>query len=371
VDEGDSPLVGKRVGFAGRLLSCDRRRAHQLVSSAGGRVSRRGARLDYLVLGAAASARGEPSRRAARRAAQRLTEQQFLSLLGSALRDDQAEDLLDTGLVAASAAARLYPRVTWSRRQSLARRGLVRPVALSNGVAYRFGDLRVLREVDELLSAGLSLQQTIHRVAPRVRGQLAFRFPLEGVIPRPRRIEVRLEPDSADAWFDIGFFADRERSGYPRAIAAYERALRIDPHHVPALINLGNIYYELADYERARSIYARATLIDSENPRTHFNLGNACDELGDLLGAARAYRAALALWPRYADAHFNFALVAEKLGNPRVARKHWRRFLELEPRSEWAAVARSHLGERALGSPPGPDSPPAGRNGTPSSGRRS
>ena len=363
MEEGYSPLAGKRVGFVGRLLSCDRRAAHELVRSVGGRVARRGGRLDYVVLGAGAERRS--GRMPAARTAATLSEVQFLALVGNTRRlaqgaagDAVTEPGLD-GLIAATAAARLYPRVTWSRRQSLARRGLVRPIALSNGLAYRFRDLRVLREVDELLSAGLSLKQTIHRVAPRVRGQLAFRFPRAGLTPRPRRVEVRLEPDSADAWFDIGFFADRDRSSYPTAIAAYERALKIDPDHVPALINLGNIYYELGDYPRARSIYARATAVDVDNPRTHFNLGNACDEMGDLLGAARAYRRALALWPTYSDAHFNFALVAEKLGSHAIARKHWQRFLELEPESEWAAVARSHLGEPAPARPRSSSNPPA------------
>lgn len=350
-----SPLSGKRVGFAGRLLSCDRRLAHQLVLGAGGRVAR-GRTLDYLVL-------GNGGRSSVDGAGRTLTEAQFLNLVCAAgssevPRDAPAGAPELSDLVPARHAARLYPRVTWARRRSLARQGLLKPVALANGVGYRFGDLRVLRQVDEMLAAGLSLAQAVHRLAPRLKGQLEFRFPMAAIKPKPRRIELKPDPESADAWFDVGFWADRDRSSYPTAIAAYQRALKIDPAHVPSLINLGNIFYELGEFTRAREMYARATTLDSENPRTHFNLGNACDEIGDLLGAARAYRCAIGLWPGYADAHFNLALVAEKLGSWALARRHWERFLELEPGSEWAAVARSHLADARRASPRAGQRPP-------------
>jgi tetratricopeptide (TPR) repeat protein len=302
------------------------------VQGVGGTVGR-GRAVDVLVL-------GNGGRPATPTAARTLTEAQFLGLVRAETADDIAE--LDQ-LLPAAEAARLYPRLTWARRRSLARHGLVRPVALANGIGYRFADLRVFRTVDELIVAGLSLPQAIQRIAPGLHGQLALRFPKVRIAPRPRRAELGGPPTTAEAWFDVGACADVDRAGFPAAIAAYRRALEVDPHHVPSLINLGNVHYELGEFARARDLYARAAAVDTENPRTHFNLGNACDELGDLLGALRAYRQAIRLWPGYADAHFNLALVSEKLESWQLARRHWRRFLDLEPRSDWAAVAGSHL----------------------------
>jgi tetratricopeptide (TPR) repeat protein len=333
--ESALPLAGKRVAFAGRLLSCDRALAGSLVLRAGGQVARSARGIDLLVV-------GNGSERGRRAADRTLTEAQFLHLVGhTPAAMPHPNDIRD--LVAAEHAARLYPRVTWSRRRSLARRGLLQPVNLANGIGYRFRDLRVLREVDEMLAAGLSLPQVITRLGPRIRGQLELRFPIASLRPRPRRIDLRDEPESAEAWFDVGFCADRDRSSFPTAIAAYERALKVDATHVPSLINLGNVYYELGEFPKAREHYARACLLDTDNPRTHFNLANACDEMGDLLGAMRAYRRALRLWPGYADAHFNLALVAEKLSAWGLACRHWQKFLDLEAGGEWVAVARSHL----------------------------
>lgn len=326
-----------RVAFAGRLLSCDRAAAGWLVERAGGRVARDRRVVDLLVLGHGA----DRSRRAATRT---LSEAQFLDLVGhapAAIRD--ITEIRD--LVSSEEVARLYPRVTWARRRSLVRHGLIHPLSLANGVGYRFRDLRVLREIDDMLAAGLTFSQAVARVAPRVRGQLEFRFPVASIRPRPRRIDLGAEPRSADAWFDVGFCADRDRASFPAAIAAYQRALDLDPEHVPSLINLGNVFYELGQFDRAREQYARAAALDAENPRTHFNLGNACDEMGDLLGALRAYRRAIRIWPGYADAHFNLALVAEKLEAWALACRHWRHFLELEAGGDWVAVARSHLAD--------------------------
>lgn len=315
------------------------------MTQVGGQVSR-AAKADFLVVGVGASTRSSKTART-------IDEAQFLGLLGSTARSltvPNREALRD--LVASTHAARLYPRVTWARRKRLARHGLLQPVELANGTGYGFRDLRVLREVDEMLAAGLTLAQAINRLLPRAGGQLELRFPMAAVKPQPKRIDLTMEKESADAWFDVGFCADRDRSGFPAAIAAYKRALEIDPTHVPSLINLGNVYYEMGEFEQAREVYTRGTSADADNPRTHFNLGNACDETGDLLGAMRAYRRAIVLWPGYADAHFNLALVAEKLGSWAMALQHWQRFLELEPGSEWAAVARSHLADaRKKGTP--------------------
>ncbi len=329
-------LRGKRIAFAGRLLSCDRQMARRMVQTAGGRVSTTPS-ADYLVVGVGAQTRVAPRGKA-------IDEARFLKLLGphgpplDAATRDRLRDLVDS-----THAARLYPRLTWGRRQRLARHGLLEPVSFANGVGYGFRDLRVLREVDEMLAAGLTLAQAMTRLLPRAGGQLELRFPMAAVKPSPKRVDLTMEEDSADAWFDVGFCADRDRSGFPTAIAAYRKALEIDEHHVPSLINLGNVYYEMGKFEDAREVYTRATIADADNPRTHFNLGNACDETGDLLGAMRAYRRAILLWPGYADAHFNLALVAEKLASWAMALQHWQKFLDLEPGSEWAAVARSHL----------------------------
>lgn len=330
-------LSGKRVGFVGRLLTCDQKEARRLVRRSGGIAVDQ----DPEVLVVAGGTQRNP-----RSEARVFSEKQFLECVGHALKGAAPqppaglEDLLPS-----AQATRLYPRLTWQRRHALEARGLLEPVRLPNGAGYRFQDLRVLRIVDKYLAAGLQMPQIIARLVPAKDGQFSFRFPKEDVRPRPKRIDLRLDQDSADAWFDVGFCADRDRASFPTAIAAYKRALEIDPEHVPSLINLGNVYYEMSHFDLAQDAYQRACAIDPSNPRTHFNLGNASDELGDLLGALRAYRAALVLWPGYADTHFNLALVAEKLSSWRLAQQHWQRFLELEPGSEWAAVARSHLSD--------------------------
>jgi tetratricopeptide (TPR) repeat protein len=334
---GELSLSGKRVGFVGRLLTCDQKEARRLVRRSGGIAVEK----DPEVLVVAGGSQRDPQSEALV-----FSEKQFLECVGQALKGAAPEppagleDLLPSGQ-----AARLYPRVTWQRRRTLEARGLLQPVRLPNGAGYRFKDLRVLRLVDKYLAVGLRMPQIITRLAPASDGQFTLRFPKEDVRPRPKRIDLRLDQDSADAWFDVGFCADRDRSSFPTAIAAYKRALEIDSEHVPSLINLGNVYYEMSHFDLAQDAYGRACAIDPTNPRTHFNLGNASDELGNLLGAMRAYRAALALWSGYADTHFNLALVAEKMSSWVLAQQHWQSFLELEPGSEWAAVARSHLSD--------------------------
>ena len=147
-------MLDKKVAFVGRLLSCDRQVAARLVREAGGSLARP-ERADFIVAGV-----GAQVSEGARGTARTVDEAQFLGLLGPGVESVvPANRSLVRDLVASTHAARLYPRVTWARRRSLARHGLLHPVALANGTGYSFRDLRILREVDEMLAAGLTLGQ--------------------------------------------------------------------------------------------------------------------------------------------------------------------------------------------------------------------
>jgi predicted TPR repeat methyltransferase len=56
-----------------------------------------------------------------------------------------------------------------------------------------------------------------------------------------------------------------ERSGdLPGAIDLHQRALRVDPYHLGAVLDLARLWRELADPERAKSWYRRALAIDPD-----------------------------------------------------------------------------------------------------------
>ncbi len=89
----------------------------------------------------------------------------------------------------------------------------------------------------------------------------------------------------------------------------FDRALRCDPHHVEANLNL-------------------AILLEEE---------------GRNQVALRHYKIALNADPMCADTHVSLALLYEKLGLPRTGRGYWRRYLQLEPSGTWVDIARQRL----------------------------
>lgn len=148
--------------------------------------------------------------------------------------------------------------------------------------------------------------------------------------------------EAAD-WFQRGL--DVEQSGmHPeRAIAAYEKAIELDPKCVGALVNLGTMCFHGKQWKKAEGFYKRALEIEPEYALGHFNLGNLCDERGDVPAAFDHYAAALRIAPNYADAHYNLALLCQRVGQSMRAVRHWRAYLKLDPSSSWAEVARREL----------------------------
>ncbi len=160
-------------------------------------------------------------------------------------------------------------------------------------------------------------------------------------IGSPPRASARVR--EAEHWFQRGL--DLEETGAPieQAVAAYQKAVELNPAAAGALVNLGTIEYRRNRLREAERLYQHAVEVDPNYPLARFNLGNLYDELGNVRKAFEHYESALSLDRAYADAHFNLALLCERVGDPLKAVMHWKAYLRLDGTSSWADIARRQL----------------------------
>jgi tetratricopeptide (TPR) repeat protein len=127
-------------------------------------------------------------------------------------------------------------------------------------------------------------------------------------------------PESAEAWFEEGSAMESEDAEV--AIAAYERAIALDPAFTDAAVNLGSLLHEQGRHAKAERVYRAALASKATHPLLHYNLGVLLEDMGRKREAAAAYEKALRANPRLADCHYNLALLCEALGRPQDAIRH-------------------------------------------------
>ncbi|MGD8395258.1 MAG: tetratricopeptide repeat protein [Candidatus Eiseniibacteriota bacterium] len=346
-DDPSAVLRGKVFVFTGRLASLSRREAAALVRVRGGETRRQVSRqTSYLVVGD--GDRGPAGSRSrslldARRVSDAgaeleiIDERRFLTMLGleSACR-------LRDRYYSGRDIQRLYG---FDRRtlRALANVSLVSPILRTNAERYyTFSDLLVFRTIHESLEQGGSLGRIVRRLLQDRAGQARLDFDRDELEVLP--LDAPDDHDwSADDWYLMGCEHDERPAEVHEAIAAYRRVLELDPYHVGALINLGNLSYDLGDIDEARSLYERALASDPQNAVAHFNLGNVYDDLGEYARAISYFRSAIRLRPDNADAHFNLGLVYDRLGEVSRVRAHMELYLRLSADGDMAEVAREYL----------------------------
>jgi tetratricopeptide (TPR) repeat protein len=153
----------------------------------------------------------------------------------------------------------------------------------------------------------------------------------------------RTQRAEGEHWFQKGL--DLEQCGAPgdEVVAAYKKAVELDPGSAGALVNLGTIYFHARDWAKAEQYYQQAVEADPAYPLAHFNLGNLYDERNDRQKARHHYEEALRLRENYADAHYNLALLHQSDGHFMKAVMHWKTYLKLDPASTWSAIAKREL----------------------------
>jgi len=92
---------------------------------------------------------------------------------------------------------------------------------------------------------------------------------------------VQAEPRNADAWNYIGF-SHRKLKSFDQSLAAYQKALAINPDHRGANEYLGELYVMTGDMEKAREQLAKLQSLCRQG----------CEEYDDLKKAIETHQSA-------------------------------------------------------------------------------
>ena len=98
------------------------------------------------------------------------------------------------------------------------------------------------------------------------------------------------------------------------AVDDYRTALKLDPNHIAAHVNLANALFELQQYREAAEHLQKVVALDPRNYVAFMNAGVMLASLGDPAKAEQMFRAAVHLNPQSADAYrkLSGALAAQK-----------------------------------------------------------
>ena len=112
---------------------------------------------------------------------------------------------------------------------------------------------------------------------------------------------VKLEPDLANAWFNVGYSRDAV-GDFNGALAAWERVVQLEPQNAAAWTNKGSTLLKLQRYQEALEAFETAIRIKDKYVFAWHGKGIALKELNRAAEAIEAYDRALKLDPRFAYA---------------------------------------------------------------------
>ena len=233
----------------------------------------------------------------------------------------------------------------------------------ARGRGYRFdGDVRPLVHSEALPAAPDRGSRTSDGVAAAPRGRTwllavavvgmlavavaASAFWGRAPAPSPRTAEARLAYEEGERSVER-----RTRESLGQAIAAYERAIALDPTFAPGHAGLADTLVVQGvfggarpddSYPRAREAALRAVELDPTLAEGHVALGHVQVQWDrDWRGAERSYRRALALDPSAPRAHMLYALFLGAMGRVDESMQESRIAVSLRPESATVGAFRA------------------------------
>jgi len=116
-------------------------------------------------------------------------------------------------------------------------------------------------------------------------------------------------PDTLpDAWNNLGVIATRE-GRVDDSVQSFQQALRLNPHHLLSLDNLGNAYRLQKRWEEARKVLEQALEVAPQDPEANYSLGMVFAQTDDNAKAYEYLQRALKARPVYPEALNNLGVL--------------------------------------------------------------
>ena len=172
---------------------------------------------------------------------------------------------------------------------------------------------RQVSVADAMQLAGMFIQRAMHQRARDIFQIILSADPENGeamfftglVFHMEKQSEVGLPwmlrgvaklPGASQLHYNLGkVYSDLQR--YPEAIAAYRRALQINPKNIEAQCNVGGMLEHSGEYSQAIAAYRKAIGINPSHPEAHNNLGLILRQLGQFDEAMESFKRAIQAQP--------------------------------------------------------------------------
>ena len=155
---------------------------------------------------------------------------------------------------------------------------------------------------------------------------------------------IEVNPQYAEAYLRRGNVYhylkeyDKAIKDYNKAMADYNKALEIELEDVYASYkNRGNVYYNLKEYDKAMADYNKVLEIDPQDAHAYLRRGIVYYDLKEYDKAMADYNKAIEINPQYAMAYNNRGLVYYNLKEYDKAIKDYNKALEIDPKVPYAS----------------------------------
>ncbi|MDH3359556.1 MAG: tetratricopeptide repeat protein, partial [Desulfobulbaceae bacterium] len=162
----------------------------------------------------------------------------------------------------------------------------------------------------------------------------AEQFYLQGLMVSQRRVKtLRRNTFAARSRADIyaGLASIYWKNGrWQEAFANSERALKIVPNNIDAMITKGICYEKYGQSENAIAMYVAANIQGEESVDLFSNWGVSCFSLGRIDEAITLFRRALAIDDEHAESHYNLGIAYGSKGMNKEARREMALAMKLQ-----------------------------------------
>ncbi len=141
---------------------------------------------------------------------------------------------------------------------------------------------------------------------------------------------LMLDPANAEAFANLGLSYVR-LGDMPKAVVAFERAVKLSPTSVPARLNLGAIYIDYLNYKAAHDQYKAALALEKDNLEALTGYALALEGVRQPKDAAGYYERVLAKDPSRKPLLVRLAIIYEKapFNDADKAVEYWKKFQAL------------------------------------------